>query len=144
MRTRHVVLGIVTVAALAGAACGNHVCPPRGCYPVSSSSTTPAIQGGHAMMEDADGSEGLVSMVVAFFKDIVGRIVPGGRTPTTTAASLAPSGKPDLKTLKKLFPNNPTANVASQRARPTEAVKKKASRMGLRKSKKYMKSLGRA
>jgi hypothetical protein len=28
--------------------------------------------------------------------------------------------------------------------RPTEAVKKKASRMGLRKSKKYMKSLGRS
>jgi hypothetical protein len=28
--------------------------------------------------------------------------------------------------------------------RPTDAVKKKASRMGLRKTKKYMKSLGRA
>ena len=51
--------------------------------------------------------------------------------------------KEDLKQLKKLFPNSPTADVAAKLGRPTEAVKKKASRMGLRKSKKYMKSLGR-
>lgn len=50
----------------------------------------------------------------------------------------------DLTTLKKLFPNNPTAKIAAKLGRPTDAVKKKASRMGLRKSKKYMKSLGRA
>ncbi|MHC4356243.1 MAG: hypothetical protein ACYTE3_28350 [Planctomycetota bacterium] len=50
----------------------------------------------------------------------------------------------DLSTLKKLFPNNPTAKIAAKLGRPTDAVKKKASRMGLRKSKKYMKSLGRA
>jgi len=50
----------------------------------------------------------------------------------------------DLTTLKKLFPNNPTAEIAAKLERPTDAVKKKASRMGLRKSKKYMKSLGRA
>jgi hypothetical protein len=49
----------------------------------------------------------------------------------------------DLKQLKKLFPDRPTAQVAAELGRPTEAVKKKASRMGLRKSRRYMKSLGR-
>ena len=52
--------------------------------------------------------------------------------------------KSEVNLLKKLFPNNPTAKIAARLGRPTEAVKKKASRMGLRKSKKYMKSLGRA
>ncbi len=51
--------------------------------------------------------------------------------------------KSELALLKKLFPNNPTAQIAAKLGRPTDAVKKKASRMGLRKSKKYMKSLGR-
>ena len=51
--------------------------------------------------------------------------------------------KRDLTALRKLFPNATTAEVAAQLGRPTEAVKKKASRMGLRKSKRYMKSLGR-
>ncbi len=45
--------------------------------------------------------------------------------------------------LKRLFPNNRTAELAAQLGRPTDAVKKKAARMGLRKSKKHMKSLGR-
>ena len=49
----------------------------------------------------------------------------------------------DLKVLKKLFANNATADVSAKLGRPNEAVKKKASRMGLRKTKKYMKSLGR-
>ena len=49
----------------------------------------------------------------------------------------------DLKQLKKLFPDRPTAEVAAELGRPTEAVKKKASRMGLRKSRRYMKTLGR-
>lgn len=123
MKTRHVVPGMVMVAALANAACGNHVCPPWGCYPAPSSSTSPAThvaQGGNTVMEGAGGSAGLLSGIVTFFKDIVTGIVPGGRT-----AGAA------------------TAEVAPQLGRPTEAVKKKASRMGLRKSKKYMKSLGR-
>ncbi len=51
--------------------------------------------------------------------------------------------KGDLKDLKRLFPNRPTAEVAQELGRPTEAVKKKASRRGLRKSPRYMKSLGR-
>ena len=49
----------------------------------------------------------------------------------------------DVKELRKLFPNRPTADVAAKLGRPTEAVKKKASRMGLTKTRKYMKSLGR-
>jgi hypothetical protein len=52
--------------------------------------------------------------------------------------------KSDVNLLKKLFAENPTAKIAAKLGRPTETVKKKASRMGLRKSKKYMKSLGRA
>jgi hypothetical protein len=52
--------------------------------------------------------------------------------------------KSELSLLRKLFPNNPTAKIAARLNRPTDAVKKKASRMGLRKSKKYMKTLGRA
>ncbi len=50
----------------------------------------------------------------------------------------------DLKTLKALFPNTPTAIVAKKVKRKVDAVKKKASRMGLRKSKRYLKSIGRA
>ena len=52
--------------------------------------------------------------------------------------------KSDVSLLKKLFANNPTAKIAARLGRPTDAVKKKASRMGLRKSRRYMKSLGRA
>jgi hypothetical protein len=51
--------------------------------------------------------------------------------------------KSEVSLLKKLFSNNPTAQIAAKLGRPTDAVKKKASRMGLRKSKRYMKSLGR-
>ena len=50
----------------------------------------------------------------------------------------------ELALLKKLFPNNPTAQIAANLGRPNDAVKKKASRMGLRKSKRYLKTLGRA
>ncbi len=49
----------------------------------------------------------------------------------------------DVKQLKRLFPDRPTADVAASLGRPTEAVKKKASRMGLKKSRRYMRSLGR-
>jgi hypothetical protein len=52
--------------------------------------------------------------------------------------------KGDLNVLKKLFLSHPTAEVASKLGRPTEAVKKKASRMGLRKSRQYMRTLGRS
>ena len=49
----------------------------------------------------------------------------------------------ELNLLKKLFADNLTAVVAAKLGRSTETVKKKASRMGLCKSKKYMKTLGR-
>ncbi|HUS71708.1 MAG TPA: hypothetical protein VMY06_01470 [Sedimentisphaerales bacterium] len=52
--------------------------------------------------------------------------------------------KADVSLLKKLFPMNPTSKIAKQLRRKTDAVKKKASRMGLRKSKRYLKSIGRA
>jgi len=52
--------------------------------------------------------------------------------------------KREVSLLKKLFPNNPTANIAARLGRSTDTVKKKASRMGLKKSKKYLKSPGRA
>jgi len=50
----------------------------------------------------------------------------------------------DVSLLKKLFPTNPTSKIAAQLGRPTDAVKKKASRMKLRKSKRYLRSIGRA
>ena len=59
----------------------------------------------------------------------------------------APKGlwsKADINLLKRLFPTNPTSRIAKQLRRKTDAVKKKASRMGLRKSKSYLKSIGRA
>lgn len=58
----------------------------------------------------------------------------------------APKGwtKAEVNLLKKLFPTNPTSKIAAKLKRKTDAVKKKASRMGLRKSKKYLKTLGRA
>jgi len=62
-------------------------------------------------------------------------------------AKKAPKGlwtRRDVNLLKKLFPNNPTSKIAKQLRRKTDAVKKKASRMGLRKSKRYLKSIGRA
>ena len=52
--------------------------------------------------------------------------------------------KADVSLLKKLFPTNPTSKIAKRLRRKTDAVKKKASRMGLRKSKRYLKSIGRA
>lgn len=59
----------------------------------------------------------------------------------------APKGlwsKADINLLTKLFPTNPTSKIAKKLGRKTDAVKKKASRMGLRKSKRYLKSIGRA
>jgi hypothetical protein len=52
--------------------------------------------------------------------------------------------KGELTKLKKLFPNKPTSTISKALGRPNDAVKKKASRMGLRKSRKYLKKLGRA
>ena len=50
----------------------------------------------------------------------------------------------DLSILKKQFPNTLTAQIAKKVGRKVDAVKKKASRMGIKKSKRYLKSIGRA
>ncbi|MHC4538509.1 MAG: hypothetical protein ACYS74_01845 [Planctomycetota bacterium] len=52
--------------------------------------------------------------------------------------------KNEVVLLKKLFPSSPTAKVAARLGRSLDTVKKKASRMGLKKTKKYLKSLGRS
>ena len=52
--------------------------------------------------------------------------------------------KRDLNLLKKLFPVTATSKIAKKMGRKTDAVKKKASRMGLKKSKAYLKRIGRA
>jgi len=52
--------------------------------------------------------------------------------------------KSEVSLLRKLFPSNPTAKVAARLGRSLDTVKKKVSRMGLKKTKKYMKSLGRS
>ena len=52
--------------------------------------------------------------------------------------------KAQVALLRKMFPSNPTSAIARKLGKKTDAVKKKASRMGLRKSKKYLKSIGRA
>ena len=52
--------------------------------------------------------------------------------------------KSEVAMLRKLFPNNPTAKVATRLKRSLDTVKKKASRMGLKKTKKYLKSLSRS
>lgn len=49
--------------------------------------------------------------------------------------------KSEVALLRKLFSNNPTAKVAVRLGRSLDTVKKKASRMGLKKTKKYLKSL---
>jgi hypothetical protein len=49
-----------------------------------------------------------------------------------------------LNLLKRLFPAMPTSKVARKVGRKTDAVKKKASRLGLKKSKAYLKRIGRA
>jgi hypothetical protein len=50
----------------------------------------------------------------------------------------------DLNMLKRLFPTTPTSKVAQKVGRKLDAVKKKASRMGLKKSRAYLKRIGRA
>ena len=51
--------------------------------------------------------------------------------------------KDDVKLLKKLFANRRTQEVADQLGRSLKSVRMKASKMGLKKSKTYLKSLGR-
>lgn len=52
--------------------------------------------------------------------------------------------KQEVNLLKKLFPVKATSRIADRFGRKLDAVKKKAARLGLRKAKKYLKSIGRA
>jgi len=125
MRTPQALLGTIFISTLASTALGNHVCLPSGCYPAMGKSmpaTTEEAPSCDGATIQVARSEGLLSAVVTFFRDIVGKVIPGRGTAGGPAATL-PS--------------------QSQLGRPTEAVKKKASRMELSKPKKYMKSLGR-
>ncbi len=50
----------------------------------------------------------------------------------------------ELKTLKRLYPTKTTQEVAEACGRTLEATKRKAARMGLKKSAKYLKAKGRS
>lgn len=50
----------------------------------------------------------------------------------------------EVKKLKKLFRNSSTADVAKELGRSTSSVQSKATQLGLKKTKKYLKSIGRA
>ena len=52
--------------------------------------------------------------------------------------------KDEIKILKKEFPNKSCEEVAKKLKRPLFAIKRKAYRLGIYKTKKYMKTLGRA
>ena len=52
--------------------------------------------------------------------------------------------KDEVKQLKKLYVNGRTQDVADQLGRSLRSVMGKADKMGLKKSKKYLKSTGRA
>ena len=52
--------------------------------------------------------------------------------------------KEEIQVLKKDFPKKPCAEVAKKLGRPFYAVKRKAYRLGIYKSKKYLESIGRA
>jgi hypothetical protein len=65
----------------------------------------------------------------------------------TKARRRAPRGRwsrRDINLLKRLFPVTATSKIAKKMGRKTDAVKKKASRMGLEKSKAYLRRIGRA
>lgn len=49
----------------------------------------------------------------------------------------------EVKTLKQLFRNNSNGEVAVVLERTPKSVERKASKLGLKKTKKYLKSLGR-
>jgi len=52
--------------------------------------------------------------------------------------------KDEVEQLKKLYPNKRTQEIAKQMGRSFKSVQMKASKMGLKKSKRHLKSLGRA
>ena len=55
-----------------------------------------------------------------------------------------PWSKSEVSLLRKLYPNNRTSKVAARLGRMTGTVSRKALRLGLKKTKKYLKTLGRS
>jgi hypothetical protein len=51
--------------------------------------------------------------------------------------------KDEIKKLRKIFPNMSTREAAEKVGRPLETTRKKAYKLGLHKSKQYLKSIGR-
>lgn len=49
----------------------------------------------------------------------------------------------DVRVLKQIFRNNSNVTVASRLGRTPKAVERKASKLGLTKTKKYLRTLGR-
>ena len=49
----------------------------------------------------------------------------------------------EVRTLKNIFRNNPNISVATTLNRTPKAVERKASKLGLTKTKKYLRSIGR-
>jgi len=49
----------------------------------------------------------------------------------------------EVKTLKQLFRNNSNGKVAGILERTPKSVERKAAKLGLKKTKKYLKTLGR-
>lgn len=52
--------------------------------------------------------------------------------------------KEDVRALKKLFGNNSNTTVATQLERTPKSIERKASKLGLNKTKKYLRSIGRS
>lgn len=60
-----------------------------------------------------------------------------------TLSTRIPWSKSEIRLLKKLFRNMSTADVARELDRTVSSVQTKATVLGLRKTKKYLKSIGR-
>lgn len=52
--------------------------------------------------------------------------------------------KEEIRTLKALFRNSSNAEVAATIGRTPKAVERKAAKLGLTKTKKYLRSIGRS
>lgn len=62
-------------------------------------------------------------------------------TSNTTSGSVWT--REEVRTLKQIFGNASNATVAARLGRTAKAVERKAAKVGLTKTKKYLKSLGR-
>lgn len=55
-----------------------------------------------------------------------------------------PWSKEDVKKLKQIFKNRTTRQVAEEMGRSLKSVQGKATKLGLKKDKRYLKKIGRA